>query len=160
MPLAKCSSILAVPLLLPLLGRCEFHRGKHVRSTRKVHIGTLNEFNLSAQLKCVIKICILICQARKGREEYGGCGVTGLQSYANISIKYSRNMKIVRVNSARRRCSKSGNYTRKGERGVGGVEERRSKGRRCWEINFIIKKRKETHLIKQFPFCQPTVMFC
>jgi len=28
------------------------------------------------------------------------------------------------------------------------------------EINFIIKKRKETHLIKQFPFCLPTVMFC
>lgn len=69
-PLAKCSSILAVPLLL-LLGRCEFHRGKLMRSTRKVQIGTLNEFNLSTQLKCVIKICILICQAREGREEVG-----------------------------------------------------------------------------------------
>lgn len=94
-----------------------------MRSTRKVQIGTLNEFNLSAQLKCVIKICILICQARKGREGVRGCGVTGLQSYANISIKYSRNMKIVRVNSARRRCSKSGNYTREGERGVEGVRK-------------------------------------
>lgn len=56
-------------------------------------------------------------------KEYGGCGVTGLQSYANISIKYSRNMKIVRVNSARRRCSKSGNYTREGERGEEGVRK-------------------------------------
>lgn len=54
---------------------------------------------------------------------YGGCGETGLQSYANISIKYSRNMKIVRVNSARRRCSKSRNYTREGERSVEGVRK-------------------------------------
>lgn len=119
-----------------------------MRSTGKVQMGTLNEFNLSAQLKCVIKICILICQARQGEVR----GVTGLQSYANISIKYSRNMKIVRVNSAQDDDVQRAGITH--ERGKG---ERR---RRCWEINFIIKKRKETHLIKQFPFCQPTVMFC
>jgi len=99
--LAKCPSILAVSLF-----SCNKHK-KHNTYKRTTHLETIyaygphaeaatscwdrynyefsdrryaNEFNLSAGLKCIIKICILM----QGEEK------VGQQSYANISIKYSK----------------------------------------------------------------------
>lgn len=86
-----------------------------------------------------------------------------LNASRDMNIMWCNAKRILSESKQRRARSKRGNYLyicTLDNSINGGKGSARDDNETLLKINFIIKKRKETHLIKQFPFCLPTVMFC